>query len=144
MGPSPEESKKKKMARPVVVVRMAAAALLLATLAAAQNCQILKDFGCRNDLLTPVMAKRVTVVGPMTRELCAGACNGLSYTVAGVENGNLCYCDYSAQGSVADPSDCKALCPGDPTETCGGTLRLNEVRWGHGRVFFFFFLFFGH
>ncbi len=112
-------SQKKKM-RALFVVALWA-------LAAAQNCRVVNDLGCYVDKITPVMAAQVTVTGPLTLELCAGGCASKGFSVAGVENGQFCFCDNKAKGTKASAGDCDDLCPGDPTEQCGGRLRLNEV-----------------
>ncbi|KAJ7688307.1 hypothetical protein B0H17DRAFT_1069011 [Mycena rosella] len=56
------------------------------------------------------------------------SCAGMSFTSAGVELGNECWCgniSYTpAPGVMASISDCNSRCTDDPFETCGGVNRL--------------------
>jgi hypothetical protein len=61
----------------------------------------------------------------MTPMLCAGFCQGFTYM--GLEYSYECMCGNSwpANYSQVPDQECNATCSGDPTQTCGGTWRLN-------------------
>lgn len=60
---------------------------------------------------------------------CQWICNSTGYALAGVQNGNQCWCGNSLYGDwqtgyqVAE-SDCASPCAGDPTVQCGGAWKL--------------------
>ena len=41
------------------------------------------------------------IPGPVTRELCAAACDRCNYTLAGVEAGGQCFCGNALRGNPA-------------------------------------------
>ncbi|KAL1746452.1 glycosyl hydrolase family 71-domain-containing protein [Schizophyllum fasciatum] len=65
----------------------------------------------------------------MTPAVCQALCDQGSYTLAGTEYGNQCYCGNSysngATGAVVASSQCSSKCAGDSTQSCGGPYRLN-------------------
>jgi WSC domain/PAN domain len=85
--------------------------------------------GCANDTVT----KRALTVKPsltnstgMTVEMCQKYCNGMNYPLSGVEYAQECYCGLSlSSGSSIGYSGCNMACKGNPSETCGGSLRLS-------------------
>ncbi|KAI9436605.1 WSC domain-containing protein [Lactarius indigo] len=83
-----------------------------------------------NDQIPTLTSWEVYEPTDMTVELCVGHCidNGLIY--AGVEGGAYCYCGnvLSDIAMNATDSDCDIPCVGDPTEMCGGGLRL-DLYW---------------
>ncbi|KAF8736996.1 hypothetical protein AX14_013631 [Amanita brunnescens Koide BX004] len=62
-----------------------------------------------------------------TVESCIAACQSQSFTVAGTEYGDECYCgDQLANGAVtAAEADCNMGCAGKTTEACGGPNRVS-------------------
>ena len=63
-----------------------------------------------------------------SREECACLCHTKGYSLAGVEDGDNCYCAASLAalnstkmcGARADPSTCSKKCVANNSETCGG------------------------
>ena len=67
--------------------------------------------------------------GATSRENCACLCHQHGYTLAGVENGNNCYCgsERAFPGKIcgaATTSGCDVACDANRTDTCGGRLRM--------------------
>ena len=67
--------------------------------------------------------------GATSRENCACLCHQHGYTLAGVENGNNCYCgsETAFPGKVcgaAVTSGCDVACRANHTDTCGGRMRM--------------------
>ena len=66
--------------------------------------------------------------GATSRENCACICHQHGFALAGVENGNNCYCDQPAAfpGKFCGPmaSGCDVACDANRTQTCGGRLRM--------------------
>jgi hypothetical protein len=61
----------------------------------------------------------------MTNELCVSACQGKGYTLAGIENGDECYCGNTLTTAPANITDCEAyFCPGNSKEFCSAGNRL--------------------
>ncbi|KAJ7912138.1 hypothetical protein B0H13DRAFT_1875226 [Mycena leptocephala] len=62
---------------------------------------------------------------PYTREVCMDSCWSLSYSSAGVEMGNECWCgNITSPGVMVPMSDCNSRCMDDAFESCGGLNRL--------------------
>ena len=63
----------------------------------------------------------------MTIESCQNYCYSEGYLFAGLEDGELCYCDNSIHGQpvTANASDCNLPCKGNPAEICGAENRLS-------------------
>lgn len=65
----------------------------------------------------------------LTVNKCLMACAYQGFTLAGVENGNECYCGNSLAnglGTKASDSDCSSTCPGDNSSgKCGGGWRIS-------------------
>jgi hypothetical protein len=63
-----------------------------------------------------------------TPSACVSQCASLGYPLAGVEYSNECYCGTGYTNGVtptaASANDCSMSCPGDPSQTCGGQLRI--------------------
>ncbi|KAJ7087734.1 WSC domain-containing protein [Mycena epipterygia] len=63
----------------------------------------------------------------LTPALCQNACTAKGFSVAGVENGNECYCGNAYVGGAptnATSADCSVRCAGDPSINCGGGYRI--------------------
>ena len=61
----------------------------------------------------------------MTNELCVSACQGKGYTLAGIENGDECYCGNTLTTAPSNITDCEAyFCPGNSKEFCSAGNRL--------------------
>ncbi|CAE6401549.1 unnamed protein product [Rhizoctonia solani] len=61
----------------------------------------------------------------MTPSICIAACAQRNYILAGVENGNECYCGNTIkQAYPTKDADCKTPCSGDNSQSCGGGWRL--------------------
>jgi WSC domain len=64
--------------------------------------------------------------GTMTEQLCLDTCSTLNYQFAGLEYGGECWCyNFIMGGNGPVTSGCDMACLGDPTELCGGSLRLS-------------------
>ncbi|KAJ7087736.1 WSC domain-containing protein, partial [Mycena epipterygia] len=62
-----------------------------------------------------------------TPSTCQSTCASKGFSIAGVENGNECYCANSISGgtpSAASTSDCSVACAGDSASKCGGGWRM--------------------
>jgi len=78
---------------------------------------------CYRDAETRVMPYQVSISdGVNSMERCAFECHGKGYAFAGVEYGQACFCGNATPPASAriDPSQCQMLCPGNPSEMCGG------------------------
>ncbi|KAK7062115.1 WSC domain-containing protein [Favolaschia claudopus] len=66
----------------------------------------------------------------MTVEYCTSFCRSGGFSLAGVEFGAECYCDYALQSSgiLANTSSCNEACSGASTELCGNGNFL-DVYW---------------
>ncbi|KAL5633213.1 hypothetical protein ACGC1H_003644 [Rhizoctonia solani] len=61
----------------------------------------------------------------MTPATCIAACAQRNYILAGVENGNECYCgNIIKRAYPTKDADCKTPCSGDDSQSCGGGWRL--------------------
>lgn len=62
----------------------------------------------------------------MTVPMCKSYCNQLGYTMAGLRNGNQCYCDSVFNGGQLLPdSQCSTPCAGNSTQFCGNSYTLS-------------------
>ncbi|KAH7118765.1 WSC domain-containing protein [Dendryphion nanum] len=63
----------------------------------------------------------------MTNELCKNACGSKGYPYAATEWSRECYCGIRIDNNAttAPTGDCKDICLGDSSQTCGGDQRLN-------------------
>jgi hypothetical protein len=94
--------------------------------------------GCyTDDVYARVLSNRVIVAGgdgDTSVESCQAACAILGYPFAGVEYSAECYCDSTIRNGGATASDgysqCTMPCNGNPTETCGGSNRLDMYYFG--------------
>ncbi|KAJ7087735.1 carbohydrate-binding WSC, partial [Mycena epipterygia] len=62
-----------------------------------------------------------------TPSTCQSTCAGKGFSIAGVENGNECYCANTISGgtpSTASTTDCSVPCAGDSSSKCGGGWRI--------------------
>jgi pre-mRNA-splicing factor SYF2/beta-D-xylosidase 4 len=57
---------------------------------------------------------------PITREYCAQLCDDRNSTLAGVENGEECYCGDKFNMKPTSSTGCTVACNGRQNETCGG------------------------
>ncbi|WVQ72060.1 hypothetical protein IAR50_001604 [Cryptococcus sp. DSM 104548] len=58
----------------------------------------------------------------MTTDLCRRTCRFGGWTIAGLTNGNACYCSSTGNyGSQVAPTVCNAPCKGQTNQTCGAT-----------------------
>ena len=71
----------------------------------------------------------ITSTTGMTAESCVSYCSKKGYPLAGLENGDECYCGDKLRngGKLANdaPSRCNMRCSGNKYEYCGGLSRLN-------------------
>ncbi|CAE6440782.1 unnamed protein product [Rhizoctonia solani] len=83
-----------------------------------------KNF-CTTDQSTRVLNGYTYKDNSMTPGNCITACAQRNFTLAGVENGNECYCGSTIiQAYPTKDSDCRTACAGDGSQYCGGTSRL--------------------
>ena len=96
------------------------------------------SLGCYTDGGARTLTTGMAVPGgasAMTVALCTAACKQNSFTLAGVEYANECYCGnaFSNGGVPAqDITTCNMVCAGNKTEWCGGPNRLNVYQVGTG------------
>ncbi|WVQ95055.1 hypothetical protein IAU59_002147 [Kwoniella sp. CBS 9459] len=67
----------------------------------------------------------------MTVDMCTNYCQTQGYTYAGLESGNMCFCDNSLKnglGTSADSWTCATPCVGDSGQTCGGHWKMSLYR----------------
>ena len=131
-----------------------AAALLVAALlpgSARAHCVPSHDFGCFVDQIKPRLLggpalcehkTNATASGcrAMTPALCAQWCAAQQMPIAGVENGDQCFCDKLRHGeaswapkhpgkAAAPPTDCSHPCAGDKEVMCGGRDRIQVFNY---------------
>ena len=102
-------------------------------------CRLSRAFGCYDDTDCPscsagpvLPVHQPQLHDKVTQPACASACHALSYTVAGIDGGNHCFCgnasDLTSTESKArarPAGECQAsACHADPSEKCGGDGRL--------------------
>ncbi|KFY86890.1 hypothetical protein V498_07353 [Pseudogymnoascus sp. VKM F-4517 (FW-2822)] len=90
-----------------------------------------KDMGCYNDVSTSrTLEKQIIIPNQntiLTREICQNACEKAGYIYSGVEYTHQCWCGYGVFGKVAAQSSCSSKCPGDKSQLCGGSDRINVM-----------------
>ncbi|EJT97496.1 WSC-domain-containing protein [Dacryopinax primogenitus] len=67
------------------------------------------------------------LVPDLTIDGCLSYCDSLGFVLAGVEDGNECYCGNTVENGASpiDESECDTPCVGDDAEVCGGNYRFN-------------------
>ncbi|USW48743.1 Putative carbohydrate-binding WSC, PAN/Apple domain, alpha/Beta hydrolase [Septoria linicola] len=83
--------------------------------------------GCWSDQNPQTLTNKVYENDANTIELCTQTCADAGNTIAGLENGNQCFCG-KALGYMATQvieSSCSAPCSGNSTQNCGGSNRLS-------------------
>ncbi|KZT62267.1 WSC-domain-containing protein [Calocera cornea HHB12733] len=60
----------------------------------------------------------------LTIQGCLSYCASLGFVLAGVENGDQCYCGNTVDNGASPSDGCDMPCSGDSTNTCGGNYRL--------------------
>ncbi|KFY10780.1 hypothetical protein V491_07476 [Pseudogymnoascus sp. VKM F-3775] len=90
-----------------------------------------KDMGCYTDVTTSrTLEKQIIIANQntiLTREICQDACEKAGYIYSGVEYTHQCWCGYGVFGSVAAQSSCSSPCPGNKSQLCGGSDRINVM-----------------
>jgi hypothetical protein len=84
-------------------------------------------YGCWSDQSPQTLANMTYQSDNATIESCTTACASGANTIAGLENGNQCFCG-SSLGYLATEvidSSCGTQCSGNAQETCGGGKRLS-------------------
>lgn len=84
--------------------------------------------GCWSNDLGNSLSTQIYVNANNTVDGCADACNVSGYKIAGMQNGNECWCGNSMQNFAAQVVDmsCQYSCPGgDQSQVCGGIDRLS-------------------
>jgi len=78
--------------------------------------------GCYSDLVSSRTLERRVDAGNVTVESCIPACQEESFTIAGLEYAQECWCgnEINPPGAPIPQSACKQTCIGDNTEVCGG------------------------
>lgn len=56
---------------------------------------------------------------------CANICGRAGFAYAGVEYGRECFCGDNISNESAPEEECNTVCPGDPSEKCGQSYRVN-------------------
>ncbi|KAI4190389.1 MAG: hypothetical protein L6R41_000841 [Letrouitia leprolyta] len=75
-----------------------------------------------------------TILKNNTATECLNRCAKFGFMAGGMEYGTECFCGDvvdidNNKGLVKPESDCKTVCPGDPTAYCGGGSRLTWYAW---------------
>ncbi|KAJ6515444.1 WSC domain-containing protein [Mycena sanguinolenta] len=87
--------------------------------------------GCYTDTSTSrTLAEASTTSVEMTVESCIAFCTAGGFSLAGVEFGDECYCDYAMQstGATTRTENCNKACSGNPTESCGA-VNFIDIFW---------------
>lgn len=93
--------------------------------------------GCYKDLapatVRPLPDRLINNAASLTVAACHTACRNAGYALAGVENGNQCFCGHDIQepalNTFALESDCNKPCTGNSVQTCGGAGRMFVYRY---------------
>lgn len=83
------------------------------------------DVNCAKDVpVGSLLAGPPDTSQKMTIEICQSNCK--DFTLAGLENGQDCYCGTEFKETIqpAPLSECSTPCPGNANEKCGGPQRL--------------------
>ncbi|CDZ98531.1 beta-1,6-N-acetylglucosaminyltransferase, contains WSC domain [Phaffia rhodozyma] len=83
--------------------------------------------GCRSDSSDRTLLDSTQVVSSwMTDDWCIRSCESHGYTLAGLEDGNECYCgnEMSSTSTYLASSSCYKTCPGLGSKQCGGAYAL--------------------
>ena len=79
---------------------------------------------CYKDAIPRVLPVHQFSKDDNKKSVCIAACEGFKY--AGVENGNQCFCgDILPAAALKRAGECTRVCPGDQSEMCGGSWRIN-------------------
>ncbi|KAH9222596.1 WSC domain-containing protein [Leptodontidium sp. 2 PMI_412] len=84
--------------------------------------------GCMNDTTTAraISGASLTNTTAMTVDMCKDFCESKNYPLAGLENLGVCFCGLAVKnGGALGQTGCTSACPGDKTQLCGGSKRLN-------------------
>ncbi|KAH8985360.1 WSC domain-containing protein [Lactarius akahatsu] len=86
--------------------------------------------GCYSDSVSSRTLERRVDVGSVTVESCVAACQSQSFTIAGLEYAQECWCgnEIKSPGVPISQSACHQVCIGDSTEVCGGPNALQLYR----------------
>lgn len=80
--------------------------------------------GCYSDSVSSrTLELRIdALAGSLTVESCVAACQSQSFTIAGLEYAQECWCgnEIKSPGAPTSQSACNQACVGDSTEVCGG------------------------
>jgi len=78
--------------------------------------------GCYSDTVSSRTLQRSVDAGSVTVESCVSACQSQSFTIAGLEYAQECWCgnEINSPGASISQSACYQPCIGDSTEICGG------------------------
>ena len=100
------------------------------------TCTAPTSLGCLQDpykdptgTSLPVLSQKVGTSSTMSVNSCISLCCKAGYvggSIAGVENGNTCYCDNSfGPYTIPTSTQCTTPCSGNQNEMCGGRNALN-------------------
>jgi len=80
------------------------------------------SLGCYSDSVSSRTLERSVNPGSVTVESCVSTCQSQSFTIAGLEYAQECWCgnEISSPGAPVSQSACNQACTGDNTEVCGG------------------------
>ena len=79
---------------------------------------------CYKDFNSRILLRQYQPTAPLTHEACAAECYACNFTLAGVEDGNQCFCGHKLAQNVP-ATNCNMACPGDSTQMCGGNWAIN-------------------
>ncbi|KAK0100032.1 hypothetical protein ONS95_013153 [Cadophora gregata] len=87
--------------------------------------------GCMNDTTTAraISGATLTNTTAMTVGMCKDFCESKNYPLAGLENLGICFCGLAVKnGGSLGQIGCTSACPGDKSQFCGGSKRLNVYK----------------
>lgn len=87
--------------------------------------------GCfRDSAFLPTIYDYYTTSSRNTPESCIATCSSQGYRFAGLERGRQCWCGNALRRPVqVNSSQCNERCPGDRSQTCGATRRLQVYQF---------------
>ncbi|KAH9032999.1 WSC domain-containing protein [Lactarius pseudohatsudake] len=78
--------------------------------------------GCHSDTVSSRTLEQRIDVGSVTAESCVNVCQSQSFSIAGLEYAQECWCgnEIKSPGAPISQSACNQACVGDASEVCGG------------------------
>ncbi|KAJ3128526.1 hypothetical protein HK098_004156 [Nowakowskiella sp. JEL0407] len=74
---------------------------------------------------TEVLTETLSLSAHLTVTDCIQQCAATGYSLAGLERGNQCLCDYTIKNQHVPSTGCNSPCVGNSSEVCGGFSRVS-------------------